>query len=430
MLFEKYLKKQKKLIAILVVIFGLLLGAVYWWGFSGNNKVEGSIDIKIAMPGKDIDKRDLWISKVEAESKLQERKIGILERFIEKTAKEKVESEGEVEELKKEVKELRSRLETYEKNGIRGDKNLSSKSLNASSSSSFSDHFSDEEKYEAIKVKREPILKYEVRLTMQKGVNNRNIDNFIPAGSFAKSLLLGSIDANCGVGSTADPKPMTLRMLDNGILPNKFKSKVKRCFVVASGYGDISSERVYIRLERMSCIEKDGSIIETDVAGYVVGEDGKAGLRGVVVDKSGKMLARSAMGGFLSGMSQFLQNSISNKSMLTSVGNKDQSLSVMNFDALKSGGTAGATSALDKLSEYWIKRAEQLQPVIQVDAGRVVNIVFTHGFAFGAKDTKKKIRLIQLNQNTNPRDSNSTENDTDLFASAHETKNEEVSDGL
>ena len=32
---------------------------------------------------------------------------------------------------------------------------------------------------------------------------------------------------------------------------------------------------------------------------------------------------------------------------------------------------------MDKLSEYYIKRAEQLQPVLQVAAGRTVDVVLS-----------------------------------------------------
>ena len=42
------------------------------------------------------------------------------------------------------------------------------------------------------------------------------------------------------------------------------------------------------------------------------------------------------------------------------------------------------------MADYYIKRAEQLQPAIQVAAGRVVDIVFTKTVKIGEKDLKKK----------------------------------------
>lgn len=40
------------------------------------------------------------------------------------------------------------------------------------------------------------------------------------------------------------------------------------------------------------------------------------------------------------------------------------------------------SGALDKYADFYIKRAEQMQPVIQVAAGRRVDVVFTEGFNF------------------------------------------------
>jgi hypothetical protein len=42
------------------------------------------------------------------------------------------------------------------------------------------------------------------------------------------------------------------------------------------------------------------------------------------------------------------------------------------------------------MARYNIQRAEQYQPVIQISAGRVVNVVFHSGSKFGEKKTRKK----------------------------------------
>ena len=70
---------------------------------------------------------------------------------------------------------------------------------------------------------------------------------------------------------------MLLRLVDNAVLPNHFRSKIKECFVVGAGFGDVSSERAYIRTESLSCVTRDGTAIDVPIKGYVAGEDGKAG---------------------------------------------------------------------------------------------------------------------------------------------------------
>jgi conjugal transfer pilus assembly protein TraB len=86
-----------------------------------------------------------------------------------------------------------------------------------------------------------------------------------------------------------------------------------------------------------------------------------------------------------------MQGSIMNQ-QLSQLTKETGGNALFNVDALKQGSVQGVGSALDKLSDYYIKRAEQLQPVIQVAAGRTVDIVFTHGAKIGSQSTKEQVR--------------------------------------
>ena len=218
----------------------------------------------------------------------------------------------------------------------------------------------------------------------------KTVDTNIPAGDFAKTILLSGLDASASMNASSDPRPMLLRLIDHGTLPRRFQSDLKDCHCTAGAYGDLSSERIYARLEKLTCIDrKSGEIIETQVAGYIAGSDGKAGIRGVVASKDGKFLARSLMGGIFAGLSNVAnpQNRQAqvNPFFGTSAFPGSPQVSPPSVGAMFASGMAqGATTALDRLSQYYIDRAEQLQPVIQVDAGQVVDIVFTEGTAFGS----------------------------------------------
>ena len=66
----------------------------------------------------------------------------------------------------------------------------------------------------------------------------------------------------------------------------------------------MSRDRAKIRLEKLSCTEKKtGEIIETGVAGFVTGEDGRQGLRGSVVSTEGKLIGNAFLAGMLGGLS-------------------------------------------------------------------------------------------------------------------------------
>jgi conjugal transfer pilus assembly protein TraB len=62
-----------------------------------------------------------------------------------------------------------------------------------------------------------------------------------------------------------------------------------------------------------------------------------------------------------------------------------------NKDKFERGLGAGAASSMDRLSKYYIDRAEKLQPVIQLGAGRVVNVVFTEGTPIATELVKQKL---------------------------------------
>jgi conjugal transfer pilus assembly protein TraB len=88
------------------------------------------------------------------------------------------------------------------------------------------------------------------------------------------------------------------------VLPNRVRGDYRECFVIAAGYGDISSERAYLRTESLSCVRSDGAVLELRIQGSVYGEDGKVGLRGRLVTKQGQMLANALLAGVVSGIGQ------------------------------------------------------------------------------------------------------------------------------
>ena len=220
----------------------------------------------------------------------------------------------------------------------------------------------------------------------------KTVLNTIPAGAFARSVLLSGLDASAAMSASTDPRPMLLRLVEAGTLPRRFKSDLRDCHMTASAYGDLSSERVYARLEKLTCtVRKTGEIIETQVAGYVAGPDGKAGIRGKVVSKDAAFLERSLIGGLFSGLSN-IANPQNRQSLVNpfSAGNPKVDAPSAK-DMFSSGMAQGVSNALDRLSQYYINRAEQLQPVIQIAAGQVVDVVFTEGTAFGSHGVKDKI---------------------------------------
>lgn len=201
---------------------------------------------------------------------------------------------------------------------------------------------------------------------------------YIPAGSMMRGVLLAGLDAPTGTNAKKDPFPVNVRIQKDAILPNGYSADVKECFLLMSGYGDLSSERALLRSETLSCIKEDGAIIEAKVAGYASGEDGKAGIRGRLVSKTGSLIAKTMMAGFASGISSAFDVRMTPTINTSSDGTVTYE-KVYNTEALRGAGAKGVSKAFDKLSDYYMKMADQMFPIIEIDGGRDINIVVTNG---------------------------------------------------
>ena len=55
-------------------------------------------------------------------------------------------------------------------------------------------------------------------------------------------------------------------------------------------------------------LNHNGDLVEKAVKGWLIGEDGRPGIKGMVVDRASDVARMAVLNGVLSGMAQFLQN--------------------------------------------------------------------------------------------------------------------------
>ena len=202
--------------------------------------------------------------------------------------------------------------------------------------------------------------------------------NWIPSGSFVPGVLISGLDAPTGTASSRNPHPVLIHLTETSRLPSLRRMDIARCHVTGAGYGQLSSERAYVRLERIACVLHSGDVIDTTIKGYVAGEDGKTGIRGRLVSKQGKILSRGILAGFASGFGKAVESSNSTAGVVagptfTTVGRRSSR------DLVKTGIGGGAGEAGRLLAEYYLKLAEEVFPVIEIDAGRRVDVIITEG---------------------------------------------------
>ncbi len=375
----KALLKQNRIFIAVVLSMILCVVAFSYMGVDGpEQKANDTRKIKVDLPTDKVSPQDIWMDKLDASNKLMEQKFKYLESVILDNKKAEIELSNEKMTLQNDVAYLRSELQKISEG--------KAKTVDSSQNPFVYEETEQSTEQEDI-ILRQPLQEMVMPASREK---IHHVDEMIPAGTTVKALLVSSLDAVCGVYTISDPTPIKLRILDNAHLPKHVNVKLKGGIIIGSAYGNISNERVYMRLERLTQVQSNGDFVETGVTGYVSGEDGKYGVRGEVVDKSTKAVVNAAASGFLSGVSQSLQAACGRKNF--------DSKNNYNFgvELAAQGGVNGSSNGLDMLADYYIKRAEQIQPVIEIDAGRIVDVTFTLGVSTGdfhAKETLKKIRL-------------------------------------
>jgi len=206
---------------------------------------------------------------------------------------------------------------------------------------------------------------------------SKSVETYLPSGTFFKVATMNGMDAPSGGQSQNNPQPMLLLVTDYGNLPNRFKADVKQCFLISQGYGDLSSERAMVRTESLSCVRANGDVIDVPVSGYLVGPDGRVGLRGRVVSKQGQVLANALWTSMLSSFGEVAKQVNSNPVVVS--GGLATQQSPTSSDLLKRGGLGGLGDAAKQLSQYYITLAEKLYPVIEIDGGQTAEVVLTQG---------------------------------------------------
>lgn len=208
----------------------------------------------------------------------------------------------------------------------------------------------------------------------------KKAEELLITGTFARARLLNGVEAPTGGQANGNPMPMLLELTDLAVLPNRYRSDLKRCFVTATGTGDLSSERVLVRLDRLACLTENGGAIDVKLTGYVTGEDGKTGLKARVVTRSGQAIANALLVGTLSGLGEAVSLA-AQESTTNFAGTESRSVK----NPWRAGIGSGMEDALDRIADYYLKLADKIFPVLEVDAGRTVDIVVTQSASIATR---------------------------------------------
>lgn len=376
--------KQKKIYAL--CLGGVALGVGGLFLLSGKTPPMPTQRVQVFdLISKEVDPEDVRLSTLESFSDILSDRMQVLEKNLLDVKEEKSLVERDNSVLLQETVTLREKINALQEE-------MTHRRMTPQVSQSFDHSIMEGDDSDSILETWE----------MEHKKEERHVAYEIPAGTVVKAILVSGADCSVATSKPTGPNMMLLRPLDNGKLPKNVKVLLKGSIIIGNAIGDISTERVYVRAERMTLVDKGGSFIETDITAYVSGEDGREGMRGVVVDRSGQIITRAAFAAFFQGVGQTFQATLNNQT-IEKLAETVPSKTILDVDMFRNGAAQGGTAALNKLAEYYIKRAEQLQPAIQIAAGRVVDIVFTKTVKLGEQDLKKKLaheRELKIREHT------------------------------
>ncbi|MEL7197826.1 MAG: TraB/VirB10 family protein [Pseudomonadota bacterium] len=205
--------------------------------------------------------------------------------------------------------------------------------------------------------------------------------DYLPPNSYAPATVIVGVDASTGVTSQSDPLPVVLRITGPARSVQRgnrlLTTDLTGCLVNGAARGDLSAEKVYVKLARMTCAQPGGRYAVSEVKGFIAFA-GKSGVRGRVVSREGSLVSQALLAGIVGGFGRgFSANA--NGIFAGRVGEDGQRDALSPTDILAGGFGQGAGEAADTVSQYLIERAEQYQPVVEMPTGIEVEIVFLDG---------------------------------------------------
>lgn len=207
-------------------------------------------------------------------------------------------------------------------------------------------------------------------------------ENYLPPNSIAPATVVVGVDATTAVKSQNDPLPVVLRITGparsvyaEGKL---LRTNLTGCMVNGAAMADLSSEKVYVKLQRMTCPQPGGRIAVSEVKGFIA-FGGKTGVRGHVVSRAGNLVSKAFVAGIFGGVGRGASTNA--QAFLTSPSvSVSGTRSTLSAGDIATGGLGqGLASSADMVSKYLIERAEQYQPVVEMPTGIKVEVVFLEG---------------------------------------------------
>lgn len=196
----------------------------------------------------------------------------------------------------------------------------------------------------------------------------------IASDGFIRGSLLNGVVASANTQGGSDNNLTLINLNGTYHAANGFSSDVKNCFVQAEAYPDFSASRVEFKPTKLSCNMPNGRTENWAIGGWVVGQDGIEGVKGVVHENLGNEVVGQSILGALSGAAGTVNQSQYTTTYSSNGGGGASILTGNPYTAALAGVAQGGAQAGTKaLQQYFSLYA----PSIQVGANTPLTVVIT-----------------------------------------------------
>lgn len=397
---EKILKRNQNIVVFLAFSIFLIVSILFMIFSSGKKEIKIPDSKKINVKNTfNIDPQDDWLNRSENDLSIMNEKI---KKLTEELEKEKEKNQEEKEKYNKVIDSLASEVAN-----VRSQSRQQPVMPDVNEYGEFNINMMTSNEITSVSLDLEIDNNVEIDNDKQK-----DIEDYLPAGSYVTAKMLSGADVSTGVNNQNDPNNMMFEIISPAYLP-KFNGtqqlikKIKGCRIMGAASGRLWTEKAYIRLLKMTCSFEKGKILEFPVKGYVT-YFGKEGVRGKVVSREGYFTSLAFISGAIEGLANVAEKVYSPTLELTT-GIATESINKR--DAMRQSLASGFGKSSEMLSDYYIKKAEQYQSVIDVPTGIEVEIVFTDGVDISATSKNQKVKKNENLINSQ----NVVQNDSDFM---------------
>lgn len=192
----------------------------------------------------------------------------------------------------------------------------------------------------------------------------------LPIGSFVKARVVSGVEAN-----TLEPYPVLLQLEYAFTGPNQSKIDLSNCFMIAKARANLSTERVIMETDTLSCVRANGEHFKSSARGYTAGSDSTFGSTGTFISKQGTVLLAAVLASIAKNAGEAVAMAQTTTTVAAGNAGAAQTASNVTGDQAKYIAGRSVVDGASLIAQWYLDYAKQLVPSIGIGSGESVHVV-------------------------------------------------------